>query len=122
MENEKKTLQARIEELNKEIASLPILSKISEVKSKISSLTNEKSSLGLFKLKEKKAMQEQIDDQEAELRQLETAASNQKKPLESEIARCKKRIQEIENEFNKERGTYLQKEHLPLKMLLQTEK
>ena len=105
LENEKKTLQARIEELNKEIASLPILSKISEIKSKITSLNNEKSSLGLFKLKEKKALQEQIDGQEAELSQHETAASNQKKPLESEIAQCKKRIQEIENEFKKERGT-----------------
>lgn len=105
LETEKSNLYSRIDVLKKEIENSPILSKISEIKNEINSLINKKSGLGLFKIKEKKEIQEHVYSLETELKQLEIECANQKKSLENEIDQCQKRIREIDDEFNKERGS-----------------
>lgn len=63
----------------------------------------EKRSLGLFKGKEKKAVQEKIDAANLELKKIVDKMEDAKKEIEKKIEPLQKRVNEINAEFSKAR-------------------
>ena len=101
--------------LNKEIAAIPGKAEIDNIEERIKKLTEEKSALGIFKGKEKKALQEQIDQANAEKKSVQDRMDAAKKEIEAKIASVKAEIQKkvtplqnrvntISNELTKERS------------------
>lgn len=104
LDAEKKTLVEKVENLNSEIASLPEVKAELQIEIKIESLRKETSELSLFKWKEKKALQEQIDVLTSG--DLERAKANKESavaPIQAEIDETNKRIKEIETELTMDR-------------------
>ena len=93
----------QIAELNNTIDSLPENNAVKKIEDQIAALEKEKSSLGLFKGKEKKALQEQIDNLNGSLTTAKTAKENAVAPVQTEIENLKKRIEEIDAELTKAR-------------------
>lgn len=79
--------------LNKEIAAIPGKAEIDNIEARIKKLTEEKSALGLFKGKEKKALQEQIDQANAEKKSIQDRMDAAKKEIEAKIETVKAEIQ-----------------------------
>lgn len=102
-ETEKVALAERVDTLTKELEVLPENSTVKQLESQIATLKKEKDSLGLFKGKEKKAMQEQIDSLNGRLTTANTAKNNAVAPIQAEIDNLNKRIKEIETELTKDR-------------------
>lgn len=94
----------QIAALNKEIADIPGKVEIDNLKERIKTLTEKRSTLGLFKGKEKKAIQEQIDQAYAEKKRVEDRMDAAKKEIESKIASVKadfqKKISPLQNRVN----------------------
>lgn len=90
--------------LNKEIADIPGKAEIDNLKERIKTLSDKRSTLGLFKGKEKKAIQEQIDQAYAEKKCVEDRMDAAKKEIESKIASVKadfqKKISPFQNRVN----------------------
>lgn len=90
--------------LNKEIADIPGKAEINNLKERIKTLSDKRSTLGLFKGKEKKAIQEQIDQAYAEKKCVEDRMDAAKKEIESKIASVKadfqKKISPLQNRVN----------------------
>ena len=103
LETEKTTLNNQIVELSNTIDSLPENNAVKKIEDQIAALGREKSSLGLFKGKEKKALQEQIDNLNGSLTTAKTAKENAVFPFQTEIDSLNKRIKEIEAELTKDR-------------------
>lgn len=125
LENEKKKLDERIAQNNfsctskklefkKMIEEIPEIHDISELDEKVRKFTDTKQSLGLFKVKEKKAIQAQIEELEAQKAKIEEAVNATKSEIQQKIfaaeAAAKEanspllvRIKEIEDELAKER-------------------
>ena len=108
------SLHEQIAALNKEINSIPGKTEIDNIEERIKKLSEEKSTLGLFKGKEKKAIQEQIDQAYAEKKCVEDRMDVAKKEIESKIASVKAdfqkkisplqdRVYEISDELTKAR-------------------
>lgn len=104
LESEKKDLSSQISALNawsidqfyalnKEIAAIPGKAEIDNIEERIKKLTEEKSTLGIFKGKEKKALQEQIDQANAEKKSVQDRMDAAKKEIEAKIANVKAEIQ-----------------------------
>ena len=102
-ETEKAALAEKIDKLTKELEVLPENSTVKQLENQIATLKKEKDSLGLFKGKEKKAMQEQIDSLNGRLTTANTAKNNAVAPIQAEIDNLNKRIKEIETELTKDR-------------------
>lgn len=79
--------------LNKEIAAIPGKEEIDNIEARIKKLTEEKSALGLFKGKEKKALQEQIAQANAEKKSIQDRMDAAKKEIEAKIESVKAEIQ-----------------------------
>lgn len=103
LETEKATLNNQIAELSNTINSLPESNTVKRVEDQIAALEKEKASLGLFKGKEKKAIQKQIDDLNGNLTIAKTAKENAAAPFQTEIDSLNERIKEIEDELTKDR-------------------
>ena len=93
----------QIAELNNTIDSLPENNAVKKIEDQIAVLEKEKSSLGLFKGKVKKALQEQIDSLNGRLTTAKTTKNNAVAPIQSEIDELNKRIREIDEELTKDR-------------------
>lgn len=104
LEAEKNQLQSQIKSLRKQLDNLPISEQISATRNKINVTQQRKDSLGLFKGKEKKTLQAEIDQLNVLLEQQKKEEQDAIKPLEDQIAANEKRIKEIEREFTKSRG------------------
>lgn len=102
-EGEKARINEQISELNNTINSLPEVNTVNNLEAQIVTLRKEKDSLGLFKGKEKKALQEQIDSLNGRLTTANTAKNNAVAPLKAEIDNLNKRIREIDTELTKKR-------------------
>lgn len=103
--------------------TLPILAEVKtanakkeEISRRIKTLQEQKDSLGLFKGKEKKALQEQIEqlygtlsNAEKEVSRLQDRVKAEKAPFEQKVRDAQARISEIEAEFTKERGRVVAK-------------
>lgn len=79
--------------LNKEIAAITGKAEIDNIEARIKKLTEEKSALGLFKVKEKKALQEQISQANAEKKSIQDRMDAAKKEIEAKIESVKAEIQ-----------------------------
>ena len=79
--------------LNKEIAAIPGHAEIKNLEDRIQKLTGEKASLGIFKSKEKKALQEQIDQATADKKTVQDRMDAAKKVIEGRISAVKSEIQ-----------------------------
>ena len=104
LEDEKSSLAQRIGQLKSEILTNPNQSEIDGLDAEIAALTKQKSSLGMFKGKEKKAIQTQIDALAAQKKTLQSAWSATVSQNEADQDAARSRMQEIDAEFAKERG------------------
>lgn len=104
LESERSSLTATISEKEEMLKSLPISSEVAASVKRIEELSKQKAALGMFKGKEKKALQDQIDALEQTKKQQLSQEEAEKKPLQDAIAQSKSRISEINTEFTKERG------------------
>lgn len=125
LEAEKKDIFSQISALNasyddqvavfrKEIAAIPGKTEIDNIEERIKKLSEEQSALGLFKGKEKKALQEQIDQAISEKQAIQDRMDAVKKEIETKITSLKaefqkkvkpllNRVNTIYNELTKER-------------------
>ncbi|MBR3809069.1 MAG: hypothetical protein IKK46_02055 [Clostridia bacterium] len=108
------SLNDQLASLNKEIAGIPGKAEIDNIDVRIKKLTDEKSSLGIFKGKEKNALQEQIDKANTEKKAVQSRMEAAKKEIESKVSVVKSdfqkklsplqsRFDEISNELTKPR-------------------
>lgn len=105
---EKDMLDAENESLTQQIAELlseanKVQGNIEKAKNRIQKLETEKSALGLFKSKEKKALQEQIDALTAELNTLTQRTQQELISINTRIVPLEERQSEIKNELSKPR-------------------
>lgn len=103
LEKEKVTLAEKVDKLEKELEALPENGAIIQLENQIATLKKEKDALGLFKGKEKKILQEQIDSLNVQLTAASTTRNNAMAPVKSEINELKENIKKIEAELNKDR-------------------
>ena len=82
------SLNEHITELNKEIERIPGKTEIANLDERIQKLENDRKGLGLFKGKEKKAIQEQIDQLTSEKAAIQSRMAAAKKELEAKILRA----------------------------------
>lgn len=99
-----------ITDLQEEKKSVPALSKLIQVQKNIEKAEDEKSALGMFKGKEKKALQSSIDLLVKEKDQLKQQVATQQQEIETKIESVRvklnpalKRLKEIEAELTKDR-------------------
>ena len=104
LESEKDELTKTIKEKEEMLKTLPVLTEISDITEKISALSGRKASLGIFKGREKKELQDQIDELELTKKQKITQSEEEKKPLNAAIAQSQSRLAMIDEELTKERG------------------
>ena len=104
LEKETAELQTKTADLKAQLKALPISKKLDETRDNIDSLEKQKASLGLFKGKEKKAIQEQIDQLVALIEQQKKEETTAKKPINDDIKANEARIDEIKKELTKSRG------------------
>ena len=87
---------ARIEEIKKDLSQrLPAESQLAELKKQQNDLAAEKSKLGLFAGKQKKALQVQIDSLQTQIESVDVAIKRQKKSVQDDVAA---RVAAIESE------------------------
>jgi uncharacterized Zn finger protein (UPF0148 family) len=107
LESEKKTLTEKIEVQNNEIKVIPEktegYSQMLELQKKVEDLASEKKALGIFKLKEKKAIQEQIDSANNDIAPIQARIDSATKEVQESISSMQNRISEIDSELTKPR-------------------
>ena len=103
LEQEKAQLEAEIKVLNDEISNIPGLDELNKLAYEISDLMTEKSSYGLFKIKEKKAIQEKIDVKNIEFNKIEDRMAAAKAEIQKKITPLQNRANTISNELKKPR-------------------
>lgn len=103
LEGEKAKIEGQISELDNSINLLPEVSAVNSLEDQIATLRKERDSLGLFKGKEKKSLQEQIDSLNSRLTVANTARNTAVTPIQAEISNLNKRIREIDAELTKKR-------------------
>jgi DNA repair exonuclease SbcCD ATPase subunit len=102
-EAERKSLEDQISAMKTEISNIAADTEKANVQEHINALTAEKNSLGLFKGKEKKAIQDKIDAANLELKKIVDRVETAKKEIEKRIEPLQKRIKEIDTELTKDR-------------------
>lgn len=103
LEKEQKELSLQVDSLNQEIEKNLREEEIKQLQNTINSLIEEKVSLGLFKVKEKKALQEKIDTANYELKKIQDEVKSVKAEIQNELTPLQERIDAITIEMTKER-------------------
>ena len=103
LEAERGVLNKQIEDLEKEEATVPGADEIEALVKEREGLTAQKNSLSLFKGKEKKALQDQIDNLSTQIKAIEQRMSTAKAEIKAQIEPLRKRRAEINSEFSKDR-------------------
>lgn len=110
LEAESADCKAKIDEINKRKAELPENAEIREKNDQKRELIRKQSQLGIFKGKEKKALQDQIDALEKESWALRDQANKKEqeideeaKPYRARLSQIQERIRELKNELTKDR-------------------
>ena len=105
LENERSTLSNQIADINKKMKSA--VSQLDEERTtaidKKSKKKKELSSLGIFKGKEKKFLQSEIDKNDKELKKINDKIKQIEEPFKSKIKVLNNRLKEINNELNRDR-------------------
>lgn len=103
LDEEKATLQNEVSALTSRKNAISYSKEISLIDERIKSLEAQKSSLGIFKGKEKKALQEQIDAANAEKKSIQDKEAKEKAAVQTEIDPKQNRINAIDKELTKAR-------------------
>ena len=103
LEKEKENLSQQISAFNQDIKQIPGDGEVKQWHETISHLTSEKSSLGLFKGKEKKAIQEKIDSANVELKKVQDRMAAEEAEIQKKITPLQNRFDAITTELTKER-------------------
>lgn len=110
LQSKKKQLAYQIDELVKKKEGVPTRSILETARKERSKLQAQKNELGLFKIKEKKAVQEQIEacerkiaDADAQMAVQQQEVEKEIEPIRAELNQVIAKIKEIENELNKDR-------------------
>lgn len=103
LESEKKELLENIKALELKLKDIPQLAEQSSLQKEINDLAAKKKALGLFKGKEKKEIQANIDTLGGKLKQVAEAVNSQTTAIKKEINPLKSRINAIDEELTKER-------------------
>lgn len=111
LEQEKAALEERVRQLTAQLQNLPVLAEIEQLQAKIDELNKNRSELGMFKMKEKKALQSLIESEENRLNQLKEQQKQEESPLQSELDGHQQRLSQISEEFTKSRGCVAEKEN-----------
>ena len=104
LEAERSDLNKQIEELEKKELSIQGNDEVRELIKERDSLWLQKGSLGLFKGKEKKALQEQIDSLSVQIKAIEQKMNTAKEEIRAQIEPLRNRRAEIDAEFSKDRS------------------
>lgn len=103
LEEEAASLKKQVSELETELENVPEKAEKDEASKQLRSLLVKRESLGIFKIKEKKAIQEEIDTVSAKVKTLEGKVNAAQKTIREKIDPLNKRINEINNELTKAR-------------------
>lgn len=103
LENERTELNKQITGFNREIKQIPGDGEIKQWQDTINHLSAEKASLGLFKGKEKKAIQVKIDDANAEIKKVQDRMAAAKAEIQKKITPLQNRVNSITTELTKAR-------------------
>ena len=103
LEAKKSDAYKKKNEFEIEIDNIPELTQKTDTETKIRDLTTQMNNLGMFKGKEKKALQAQIDNVNKSLVQIEKNLEEKKSEIQKKIDEQAKIIAEIEIELNKDR-------------------
>lgn len=103
LETEKHELESQIVELRNKIKKIPGTAEKANIQQRIEALTAEKNSLGLFKGKEKKALQEKIDAANLGLKTVSDRIDAVKMEIDKKIEPLQRRINAINTELTKAR-------------------
>ena len=103
LEEEAASLKKQVSELETELENVPEKAEKDEASKQLRSLWVKRESLGIFKIKEKKAIQEEIDTVSAKVKTLEGKVNAAQKAIREKIDPLNKRINEINNELTKAR-------------------
>lgn len=103
LENEKNELNEQIKALNLEISKVPGKEIIDELNEKIKELRFEKKRLGIFKIKEKKAIQDEIDSKVLKMYSTKKKVDDEINAIKEKVSPLNSRISQINNELTKGR-------------------
>lgn len=103
LESEKNVLENQIRALKAQLDEIPGIAEKENIEQRIKLWTAERDSLGLFKGKEKKILQERIDAANKALQNVSSKVDSAKKEIDSKIAVVQQRINAINSELCKER-------------------
>lgn len=103
LESELAQLERQAAALEEEIAAIPGEEEKGAVQRRINELTREKNALGLFKSREKAAIADKIAAANAEIQKISNRMDAVKAEIESRLAPVKQRMDEINEELNKDR-------------------
>lgn len=101
--SEREELKERIQCLHDQVDNLPETNEILSLEKEIAVVNEQKKALGLFKGKEKKILQEQIDGLKKQVTEARQRKNIAIKPFKEERALLENRIKEIETELTRER-------------------
>lgn len=94
---------SKIQEYENEIKRVPGQQEIDEFNQKINILLKEKNALGLFKIKEKKAIKDKIDDETSKMNAVKKKMDDEINAIKAKIEPLKSRISQINTELTKAR-------------------
>lgn len=103
LNRERKELQSKVKALNGEIKEHPVNHQIEQLENQIALKKSEMKSLGLFKLSEKKNIQQEIDELSVALSKKKAERDGIREKLEEEKKKYKPRIDEIDFELTQNR-------------------
>ena len=103
LETELASLTQQIDDLEKDILNIDGKTDVEKLSSEINKLQLNKKALGLFKGKEKKAIQEEIDGKMAKLNEIKLEVNKAEKEIRNKIDPLEKRVHEITFELTKPR-------------------
>lgn len=103
LDQRKAEAEAKKVALEAELEALPELARKKEINEKIATLRSEQERLGLFKMKEKKALQAKIDEMKTSLLTIEKSLAEKTSPIQEKIDAEKAIIAEVDAELVMER-------------------
>lgn len=103
MEAKKSELQNKISQLEKKIETIDEDAEIIKIRKNIQQLTSQKNSLGLFKGKQKKALQAQIDDLNKQYKAYWEKVSPIYNPLTDELEEVQQQLDNIVEQLTMDR-------------------
>lgn len=103
LESEYNGLLQQIESIESELRSSPFARRKGTTEAQIERLKSEKESLGLFKNKEKKELQTQIDILNSDLASIDEQINQQSRNIASRTSSLKARAKELYNELTRDR-------------------